>query len=93
MTTALRVEVRDHTRLVHRSIDLTTKASIKVNPEEILKRLTTRKAETTNVVHPILEIKKKNGTPTVKFKPVTTKIMMKNMLTQSLNDVCHANKR
>ena len=82
MTTVLKVEVRDHTRLVHRSIDLTTKASIKANPEEILRSHTTRKAETTNVVHPTLEIKKKNGTQIAKFKPVTTTILTRNTHTQ-----------
>ena len=44
--TVHKVEVRDHTRLVHRNTDLTTKASTKANTEVIQRSNTTRKAGT-----------------------------------------------
>ena len=79
MTTVRKVEVRDHTRLVHRNIDPTTKASIKANTEVIQRSNTTRKAEATNVVHPTLEKKKTNGTQIAKLKPVA--ILMRSTRT------------
>ena len=79
MTTVLKVEVRDHTRLVHRGIDLTTKASIKANTEVIQRSNTTRKAVATSVVHPILETKTTNGTQIAKLKPVV--ILMRSTRT------------
>ena len=56
-------------------MDPTTKASIKANTEVIQRNNTTRKAEATNVVHPILEKKKTNGTQIAKLKPVVTILM------------------